>query len=299
MKLFDSENTDRSVLAMAVGGDTLTLTGTSGTADVTIDGIEYVATFDTDLDETSEDFKATHKAALRLRGIFTEVVGSVKQVDTVSVTGTSGTATIAAAGGLQSTVTWDTNLTDTCANFVTAYAAAYLAVGIVITSSVADIIFTSTELGQEFLHPTITPATGDLDGTVANTTAPASILVFSKKNPHVMTQRCAVSVANATGDLNGTVAATLILDCNTARVFQLAVSAPLTLAAPRNMQGGQYIRLEITTNANLAITWNAKFQFAGGTEPTQTSTALDILEGSYNKTAAKFYMTVRSPDVKA
>jgi len=94
--------------------------------------------------------------------------GDVKQIDAVIVTGSSGTATIGAAGGLTKTLTWNASLTQTCADFVTANAAAYLAVDIVLTSSTDMLIFTSEIAGDEFVHPTITPATGDLDGTVAN-----------------------------------------------------------------------------------------------------------------------------------
>lgn len=95
----------------------------------------------------------------------------VTQVDTVSVTGTSGTANITVAWGLTKLATFDTDLTTTAANFVTAHAAAYLAVGIVVTSAVADLVFTANVSGTAFAHPVITNATWNLAGTVANTTA--------------------------------------------------------------------------------------------------------------------------------
>ena len=47
---------------------TVTLTGTSGTANVNIDGVNYLATFRTDLNTTHADFVALHAAALALRG---------------------------------------------------------------------------------------------------------------------------------------------------------------------------------------------------------------------------------------
>lgn len=98
-----------------------------------------------------------------------------KQVDTVTLTGTSGTAEITLAGGLTKTVTFatggTTDLTQTAADFVTSFAADYLAEGIVITSSGADIIFTSTTYGLAFVSPAIANLTGDLDGSVANTQA--------------------------------------------------------------------------------------------------------------------------------
>lgn len=300
MKFFDPVNYDRNVAVVPVGADVVTLTGTSGTATITVNGVDYLATFDTDLDETSEDFVASHRVALNLRGIKVVATGSVKQVDTVSVTGASGTANIAVAGGLGPLLlTFNSTLTLTCSDFVTANEAAYLAVGIVLTSSVADLIFTSVDLGGEFAHPTITAATGDLDGTVANTTAPASVLTFTHKRAHIVTNRVACTIANVSGDLSGTLTATFTPDFNIGRVYQLAVACPVTIAKALNLRDGQYVRFEITTAGNYTVTWNAAYQFAGGTEHTQTSTALDILAGNYNAAADKVYLTLESSDVKA
>jgi len=296
MKLFNEKN---QVAVIPVDGDTVTLTGTSGTAAVTVNGVGYVATFDTDLDETSEDFQVTHQPALTLLGIKCTVIGSVKQVDTITVTGSSGTANVAVAGGLTKLATWDTSLTKTNTNFVTAHADAYLAVGIVVTASTDTLIFTSVNAGEEFAHPTITNVSGNLAGSVANTTAPASLLGFSKRRHLIPTERVIVTVANLTGDLNGTIAATFVPNLDIARVFQLACSEPTTIGPAINMQDNSYLRLEIVTDGNHTITWDAQYQFAGGTEPSQTSTAKDILEGFYNKAAGKFYMTNRTADVKA
>jgi hypothetical protein len=66
--------TDGAVAQVA----TVTITGTSGTANVTVGGIAYLATFATDLDTTAANFVTAHAAALLLRRI----------------TVTSGTATI-------------------------------------------------------------------------------------------------------------------------------------------------------------------------------------------------------------
>lgn len=299
MKFMDSENTAKTIAVIPVDGDTVTPTGTSGTATITVNGVGYLMTFDTDLDETPEDFKASHQAALGLRGIKVAVVGSVKQVETITVTGTSGTANVAVAGGLTKLATWNTSLTQTCADFKTAHAAAYLAVGLVLTSSGETIILTSVLLGQEFDAPTITNVSGDLAGTVAHTTPPASILVFSKRRSLIPTERVIVTCANTTGDLNGTITATFIPNLATARTFQLACSEPTTIGPAVNMRDGQRLRLEIKTDGNHTVTWNAQYQFAGGTEPTQTSTALDNYEFRYNAAAAKFYNFSAKQDVKA
>lgn len=112
----------------------------------------------------------------------TAYTAAVKQKETVTLTGTSGTATIAAAGGLTKTATFATDLTTTAANFVTAFAADYLAQGIVVTSSVADLIFEAQTAGVPFTAPTITNATGDLSGTVAHTTANVTLSPLSFAN---------------------------------------------------------------------------------------------------------------------
>lgn len=299
MKFFDSENNARSVAVIPVDGDTVTPTGTSGTADITVNGVAYLMTFDTDLDETSEDFKASHKAALGLRGINIAVIGTVKQKETITVTGTSGTANVAVAGGLTSLATWNTSLTQTCADFAALWVAEYLAVGIVLTASGETIIMESANAGEEFDAPTITNVSGDLAGTVAHTTAPASKLTFSKKRSIIPTERVICTIANVSGDLDGTVAATFVPDLNIGRTFQLACSEPTTIGPAVNMKDGQRLRLEITTDGNHTVTWNAQYQFAGGTEPTQTSTALDIYAFRYNAAAAKFYEFSAKQDVKA
>jgi hypothetical protein len=109
--------------------------------------------------------------------LFDYSASSVAQVDTVSVTGTSGTANVT-FNGIDYLATFDTSLTVTAANFVTAHAAALLLRGVVVTSSVADLIFTSSIPGQPFTAVAIANVTGDLAGTraasVANT-SPAAL----------------------------------------------------------------------------------------------------------------------------
>jgi len=103
------------------------------------------------------------------------IIPSVSQVYTVTLTGISGTATIAGAGGLSLTATFSSTLTTTASNFVTANAAAYAAVGITLTSSNANLIFTATLPTTIFVPPTVTNATGDLAGTVVYTTAASNV----------------------------------------------------------------------------------------------------------------------------
>lgn len=49
--------------------DEITLTGTSGTANINVDSTNYLATFNTDLTTTASDFVTTHAAALTTAGI--------------------------------------------------------------------------------------------------------------------------------------------------------------------------------------------------------------------------------------
>lgn len=102
---------------------------------------------------------------------------AVAQVDTLTLSGSSGTATITFCGDTY-TATFATDLTTTAANFVTANAATLLTRGVTLTSSTADLIFTAAIPGQPHTSPTIANVTGNLTGsnvaTTANT-APAAL----------------------------------------------------------------------------------------------------------------------------
>lgn len=96
------------------------------------------------------------------------------QVDTITLSGSSGTANVAAAGGLTKLATFADDLATTAENFVTAHAAAYAAVGITLTftstgATDGKLVFTAAVAGTDFTNPTITTASGDLAGSVANT----------------------------------------------------------------------------------------------------------------------------------
>ena len=95
---------------------------------------------------------------------------ATKQVDTSTITGTDGTATVTLAWWLTNTLTFDANLTTTNSNFVTANADAYLVAWIVLTSSGATLIFTANVAWVAFTSPVITNVTTNLAWTNANTT---------------------------------------------------------------------------------------------------------------------------------
>lgn len=65
--------------------DTVTLTGTAGTANVTFGGVDYLATFDTSITVTSTAFVALHAAALLLRNI--TLTGTTTLVFTATIPG--------------------------------------------------------------------------------------------------------------------------------------------------------------------------------------------------------------------
>ena len=67
--------------AAVAGEKTSTITGTSGTANITINGVAYLATFNTSLTQTATDFVATHGPAILARMgkcTLTAGVGTVK-----------------------------------------------------------------------------------------------------------------------------------------------------------------------------------------------------------------------------
>lgn len=95
---------------------------------------------------------------------------AVARVDTATLTGTSGTANVT-VNGVAYLATFDTDLTTTAANFVTTHAAALLLRGIVVTSSTADVILTSSIAGVDFIGTTaVANVSGNLAGSVAATT---------------------------------------------------------------------------------------------------------------------------------
>ena len=107
---------------------------------------------------------------------------SVKRVDRITLTGTSGTCSIVVDGVTQ-TCTWNAGgLAATAAAFVTASAAAYLAAGSVLTSDGAVLIFTSTVAGTDFTGASSgANATGDLAGTAVTSVASSVFAINDNK----------------------------------------------------------------------------------------------------------------------
>ncbi len=91
-----------------------------------------------------------------------------RQREIITLTGTSGTANVAAVGGVTKLATFTTDLTTSAKNFVASHAAAYLAAGVVVTNSGAKLVFEPTLLNVAITAPTIANASGTLSGTVAH-----------------------------------------------------------------------------------------------------------------------------------
>lgn len=89
----------------------------------------------------------------------------VKKVVSILLEGISGSCNIN-VGGVERLAEFDTDLTITATNFVTAFAADYLAQGMVLTSLANKLIFTSTVAGVDFYNPVILSVDVDLAGSI-------------------------------------------------------------------------------------------------------------------------------------
>lgn len=108
--------------------------------------------------------------------------GSVKRVDTVTITGTAGTATMT-CDALAKTLTFNGNIATTISDFVTANVAAYLVTGQVLTGNATQLIFTSSVAGTDYTGSTAVSApSNDLAGTVVITVANVTANIDNNKD---------------------------------------------------------------------------------------------------------------------
>ena len=132
---------------------------------ITVNGVNYVG------NKNFVSLQATWKNNHRLDSGFypgSGFQGAQAQIDRITLTGDSGTATVSLAGGLAKVATFGVGLTETAAAFVVSWAADYLAEGIAVTSEGPDIIFTASVPGTPFVSPAIANLVPNLAGTVAN-----------------------------------------------------------------------------------------------------------------------------------
>lgn len=121
----------------------------------------------------ADDLKGT------VANVATNVVAQARR-DTVTLTGTSGRATIV-CNGVSRTAVWNTSLIQTATDFVTVNAADYLAAGVVLTRSSHVLIFTATVAGVDFTGSTsITNGIPNLAGSVA--TLQANVAAVARRD---------------------------------------------------------------------------------------------------------------------
>ena len=182
---------------------TITLSGSSGTAHIVMGAYIYLLSFVTNLYITAGNFVTAFASSFLEKGV-TLTRGTTAQVETITLSGSSGTANVTGTGGLTKLATFTTDLATTATNFVTSHAAAYLAVGVVVTANAGTLVFTANVPGVAFTAPVITNATTDLAGTVSHTTASAVSLIFTSTKVLFDTP----TITNVTSNVAGTVVTT-------------------------------------------------------------------------------------------
>lgn len=109
-------------------------------------------------------------AKLKEKGITADSGVGTAQVDNTVLSGTSGTAIIEYRG-YKFPVVFNTNLTTTASDFVTANSAAFTALGVTLTSSAETLIFTSAVAGIPLSSVLIRTESGTLSGIDTTVTA--------------------------------------------------------------------------------------------------------------------------------
>lgn len=98
----------------------------------------------------------------------------------ITLSGTSGTATIAGLGAGK-TITFLTSLTATASAFAVANLSYYDSLGVIISANYETLVFTEKVEGTGFTDPTITNVTTDLTGSVYSTLYPEPITLGEMK----------------------------------------------------------------------------------------------------------------------
>jgi len=183
---------------------TLTLTGASGTATITANGLANVATFATDLETTAQNFVVTNYdvyaainviltqsgdtiiftvtakdklATVTIANLTTDLAGTVVKTKSggsdvatftlTSATSHAGATALLTVNGLSKKATFNTSIEITTTAFVAANAAAYLQQGITLTGTTTAIFTTNTATNID--NASIQTLHSDLTGTIART----------------------------------------------------------------------------------------------------------------------------------
>jgi hypothetical protein len=176
----------------------------------------------------------------------------------LTLTGSSGTANITINGIVNETIATyaGASLTTTAANWVAANYDFYYARGYVV-SNAAQVITVNPRYGYDSVN------------------------------------RIKVTIANATTDLSGTLTGRCQPDFAKGRIWRITFGQHITILPPKNQKDGERIRLELKATGSYNVTWTAAaWYFAGGTEHTQTASATDVCEGSFQKAFAARYDTL-------
>ena len=125
--------------------------------------------------------------------------------ETVTLTGTTGTANILIDRFQNYLATFDTSLTTTATNFVTAYGQELaFRFGITVTSLGADLIFTASQAGNIFSVTSTTNVSGDLAGTgIINTEIDGvlSNINYNSQNSYIIQANQGLQNAGAKGGI--------------------------------------------------------------------------------------------------
>lgn len=157
----------------------ITLTGTSGSATITIGATNYPFNFVApDLTTTASDFVTNNAVAIAGQGITVTSIGDVLTFEgpdpllSITIANASGdldgsicygTLDIEIDGNVY-TATYDTNLTITADNFITDHGTALTAADIIVSASLGVISFRTTE--AEYLSIVLTTQCGTFDGDI-------------------------------------------------------------------------------------------------------------------------------------
>ena len=149
--------------------------GYSRMADYRDNSTRYEQTGVTYDDSGANVVRYTGLTSTLFRGFGFKVTTPPAQVDTITLTGTSGTANLS-VGGVNYLATFNTDLTTTAADFVTAHASALSTAGITVTSAAAVLTFTANVGGTAFAIVAPVNVSGDLAGTTASVTSKKDLL---------------------------------------------------------------------------------------------------------------------------
>lgn len=153
-----------------------------------------------------------------------------------------------------------------------------------------------------YINPTALSFSADLDTTAINwvtnnyayyyalgyiVSALSGVITINPRYSWDSYNRVNVTIANVTPNITGTLYGRCEVDFAKARNWRITFGQNLFMNFPRNAKDGELIHLELIATGAYSVNWTAgAYYFAGGTEHTQTSTGIDVIEGMFTKSAA-------------